>query len=279
MDILLAKNKSLAYRCPAHRNVSTHGIIKCHHLTAAATDLGWAVAWNEATTSVDKSRSEYKARLTGNQTPTPNSTNQPINDYSRSVSMRSKLDWIHAFEVNLSTAQRTLATSKDVSPTSPPKEGPLRLQLLSPQVLPTILSNPAPLHPTVLASETILTYPSKDPSIPLPVTSHPSILKKKWAYHAPKNKPMDLPLHSIANIPLPPPTAQQESFLHNNDMCWEVYDNSTPTIPTHKDITVVDSGSKHTICCHSIDLTLFDKDETPYVKLADDTNRLPIRGY
>ena len=78
---------------------------------------------------------------------------------------------------------------------------------------------------------------------------------------------------------LPPPTTEEENYLNSHDLCWDVYNPAT--IGKH-DVAVVDSGSKHTICFRKdqfIHLTLFTKSETPYVKVADDSKSLPIRGF
>jgi len=80
-------------------------------------------------------------------------------------------------------------------------------------------------------------------------------------------------------VSLPPPTTEEKNYLDSHDLCWDVYN---PSAISNNDIAVVDSSSKHTICFRKdqfIDLTLFSKSETPYVKLADNSKSLPIRGY
>ena len=119
----------------------------------------------KTTTSVDKSRTEYKARLTGENNPsTSNSTNQPVNDYLRSIPIRSKLDQIQEFEVTLSTTRRafpttkdiTLAISKDpVTITQPTDDHPCA-KLITPTVPPLVTQISSPKHQTIPTTNTIL---------------------------------------------------------------------------------------------------------------------------
>ena len=263
-EALLSKSRSFGHKCPKHRNVSSHSLLGCNLFTQAAADLGWATVWKSAQDEDNRRRAQSIARNQANDTAATTETTTANQETNRPGRQRSN--------------STNTANNNTVAP------------YLTSTVIRTVsLQQPQPAVESTTTTDEITTTMKKDKTtttqnvqktnqqetaqqLPRPDRME----KRKWTHFPPKHLTR---LQLAIDTELPMTTPTEENYLTDTTKCWDVV--ATKATP-HDEYIIPDSGCRHHISFTEtdfIDIHKFDKNDQPYVKMADDNTKLPIAGY